>query len=103
MLKVSANPSFWAPVEISVPGEQKPQLVQIKFKHLDRDAAKAFIESVEGKTDLEILTQIIEDWKGVDTPYSESVLQQLLQNYPASGAEIYISYQRELVGSKRKN
>lgn len=136
MLKVAANPSFWADVNISVPGEAKPQSIKVSYRHLPTDAARAFKEWAETKvpadtpegedvtdetlaqlpelppgedrkmrhrTDFEICSRLVLDWKGLDEPFSQDALRSLLQSYALAGAEIYLGWLREKTTSKAKN
>lgn len=127
MLKVAANPSFWAEVEISVPGQDKPHPIQIQFKHLPKDPATELIERARTPVELdeidleaseelgeevkksrmpsdyEVCSEIVLDWKGLDQPFSPEALQEFLQSYSAAGLEIFRRWMEELGGSKVKN
>lgn len=103
MLKVAVEPKFWAPVDISVPGQEKPVRIQVQYTHMRREAVKEFIEGSKDRPDLEILAELMHDWKGVDRKFDSDALEELLQNYHAAGVELYLAWQREVVGSKVKN
>lgn len=104
-LKLQPNPTFWHPVHISVPGAEKPAVVDFEFKHQTKEKLAAFVEAnqKEDRNDAAILVDVINNWKGVDAEYSESALRDLLSNYPASGLEIYKGYISALMEGRRKN
>jgi hypothetical protein len=103
MLKLQPNPTFKCPVHISMPGSDKPAVVDFWFKHKNRDQLAAFIKSFEDRPDEAILHEVIEKWEGVDAEYSESALRDLVSNYPASALEILRAYVAALSESRRKN
>lgn len=104
MLKLQPNPTFRASVGITVPGESKPALVDIEFRHQPKEKLVEFTKRLaDGRSDVEILEEILVGWKGVDAEYSPSALRDLLSNYPASGLEILKAYLAELSESRRKN
>jgi hypothetical protein len=104
-LKLQPNPTFWTPVPISVPGSEKPAIVDIEFVHKTKEQIKDFYEALqkEDRSDEAILGDIIKTWKGIDAEYSPSALRDLLSNYPASGLEILKAYGAALTESRRKN
>lgn len=101
--KLQPNPTFRAPVDISVPGEAEPARIEIEFRHLGRKAVEAYFREAAGQPDVEGLAGIIVGWDGVDTPYSPEALGQLLDAYPASALEIVEAFRGELLEAKRKN
>ena len=103
MFKLEPNPTFWATVEIPMPGETEPGSIRFCFRHKSRAAMKDFYQSGAGKEDQQYLGEIIEDWDGVETPYSLEALGRLLDNYPSAGRAILAAYGRELVEGSRKN
>lgn len=103
MLKITANPSFWASAGISVPGEKDPVMIQLQFKHIPRDEVQDFFQGLQGKSDIDALEIFVLDWRGTDAPFSRENLDQLLKSYPASAIEIYNAFRRELLLSKAKN
>lgn len=103
MFKINPNPTFTAKVQLSVPGQDRRETVDIEFKHLSRKDIKNFFEGIEGKTDAESLGEIIVAWKGIDAPFSAANLEQLLDNYPASARELYEAFRAELMEARQKN
>lgn len=104
-LKLQPNPTFWHPVHITVPGQEKPAIVDFEFVHKTKEEVAKFVDMLnkEDKPDEAILGELMKDWKGVDAEYSPSALRDLLSNYPASGLEILRGYLAALTESRRKN
>lgn len=104
-LKLQPSPTFWHPVHITVPGADKPALVDFEFKHKNKEQLAVFVESLhqDERPDDAVLSDVIQAWKGVDAEYSQSALRDLLSNYPASGLEILRGYLAALTEARRKN
>ena len=98
MFKLQPNP-----VHPSVPGKEKPAAIKVHFKHLSRPEIKRYFEGIGGKQDAEALGEIITGWEDIDTPFSQGSLQQLLDNYPASGFELFEAFRRDLMEARQKN
>ena len=105
MFKLTANPTFKAKVEISIPGATKPGIIEVEFKHQSKEKLKAFFDQMKDSeaADVEHLAKIIVGWSGVDTDYSEEALDAMLDQYPAAAHELFAAYSAELLVSKRKN
>lgn len=103
MFKLQPNPTFRAKVPISVPGQEKPQPLEMEFRHMSREAMKDYFESLPGQSDAEALARIVVGWSGVDHAYSADALAVLLDNYPSAAASIFDTYRNELFEARRKN
>ena len=103
MFKLQPNPTFKARVPITVPGQAKPAEVEIEFRHMGREAVRAYFESLPGKTDLDAVELIVVGWSGVDSAFSREALGQLLDAYPAAAAAIFETFRRELFEARTKN
>ena len=101
--KLQPNPTFPSRVAISVPGQEKPAVITITFKHLSRPQIKEFFGGNEGKTDAEALSSIVVGWEGVDEKYSPEALGELLDNYPTAAGEIFDAFRKDLMESRAKN
>lgn len=55
MFKVNPNPEFNCPVQLSVPGEAKPRVVQFVFRHKDKLQLRAWHADALGKSDAALL------------------------------------------------
>jgi hypothetical protein len=110
MFKLVPNPIFTVTVQITVPGEAKPQSLVLTCRHKPRDALKAWIDSAANAAqDAEFLAQVVEGWSGVvgedgqPLACTPQTLAALLNNYPAAGREIFEAYIKELSESRAKN
>ena len=103
MFKLQPNPTFKAKVPITIPGQDKPALVEMEFRHMSREAVKAFFEGIAGKSDADALSEIVAGWSGVDQAYSAEALAVMLDNYLSAAAAIYETFRRELFEARAKN
>lgn len=109
MFQLDPAPTFQAAVQISVPGQADGMPLQITFRHKTKAAVSDWIVRARGRTDAEILGEVIEGWSevrnaaGQDVPYSQAALVALLENFPASKDDLFSAYLRELTEAKRKN
>ena len=104
MLKLTPNPNFEATVEIHVPGAGKIK-VPFVFNYKDKDEYAAFTKeaSDEKKAELEILLEIVKEWKNCDVPYSTEALGMMLKKYHNAGTAIFAAYVSELTGARLGN
>lgn len=105
MFKLTPQPTFWAPVSLTVPGAETPAAIEVQFRHFGQ---KALAELLNGKAgDLDILPALIADWRGVfddgPVPFGLEALAALLDNYPAASVELFTAYRRALMESRIKN
>jgi hypothetical protein len=103
MFKLEPNPTFWAKVQLSIPGQEQPVEIEVEFKHLGREGLKGYYDALGKKTSAEGLAEIVMNWRGVDAEFSRESLEKLLANYPAAAGEFYDTFRRELLESKAKN
>jgi hypothetical protein len=109
MFKINPSPTFTADVKVSVPGQDAPALLTLTFRHKGRKALNAWVDGAQQGDDVQLLDQVIESWRGVvdeqgaPVPYGAAALASLLDDYPASGGEIFSAYVKELTGARGKN
>ena len=106
MFKLQPNPTFWAKVQIQIPGQEKPGQIEVQYKHFSRADLKAFFEmmaSSEQKTDQEHLAEIVVGWRGVDAEFSLENLDKLLDMYPTAAKELFSAFSSELLEARVKN
>lgn len=105
MFVLQPKPTFVYPV--SIPTADGDVEIQLTFNHKGKKALKAFFASLgEGdnaRTDLDAISELVSDWSGVDTPYSQEALDILLDNYPSSAKLIFEAYNKGLFEGMRKN
>ena len=80
MFKLEPNPTFKATVQVTVPGGES-QPLPVVFKHM---------------------AAMVAEVPGIDKPQAE-FFEELFDNYPASTADLFRTYKRELVESRVKN
>jgi hypothetical protein len=109
MFKLQPAPTFRVQVGLSVPAVEKPIEISIEFKHKTDDAFHDWVKRTAQRAAVDALHEIIVSWAGVvdesgaSVPYTHSNLATLLNNYPPSKEEIFLSYKKELTEAKRKN
>lgn len=105
MLKLIPNPTFIAPVDISVPGQAQPAQIEVEFKYMKRKQAGDWFARLQSEPtdDASALAEVIVSWKWVDIDYSQDALAELLENYPSAARDIFMAFSRELTESKVKN
>lgn len=102
MFKLTPNPTFWAKVEIHVPGGE-PMPLEIEFRHMSRDEAVRFAESIATREPIESLRAAVAGWRGADVEFSDDALATLHRNYVSAADRILAAYLDELRGARRKN
>jgi hypothetical protein len=100
MFKLQPNPSFWAKVPITIPGQSKPEEIELEFLYLPEDERRA---QLDGKTTDEMLSLLVKDWRDVDTAFSAENFQRFLKNYPRARLDVLETYNRELYEARAKN
>lgn len=107
MFNLDPNPTFTAPVPLSVPGLQQPLEVNFTFKHLTRTGVEKWFERYLEARSHEVLAEVIEGWdmkrNGAPVPYSVSALAELCESYTPARSEISDAFLIELTRAKRKN
>lgn len=110
MFKINPNPTFTADVLLTVHGSAEPAKLCVTFKHKGRKALadwiglpKKMADAGTPVKDADYLGEVIEDWDGVDAPYSIESLDALLDAYQPAGMELYEAYIRALTESRAKN
>lgn len=103
VFKLQPNPTFWATCPIPIPGEATPAPLELEFKHLGVDGLMAFSERAIGRTNLDVISEIVVGWRGVDAEYSPDNLAALLDNYPGAAGVILDTFRAEATGARAKN
>lgn len=101
--KLQPKPTFWAKVSISVPGQDKPAVIDVEFRHKTKGELRDFFDAIPVRDDLDMITEIVCGWRGVDTEFSVDALGELIDNYPQSALGIITAYQSAIFEAKRKN
>lgn len=125
MLKLIPDPTFYADVEIRVPGAEAPESARFKFRTLGRErlASLLILTRIAERNRIrrlveylklcwrlkrlasvvDMLDEIIVEWDGISEPYSCANLRTLLSEYPGSHIGIYYAYLKGLNEARRKN
>lgn len=103
MFKLKPNPTFFAAVEISAPGQDEPQKLEVEFKHKGASKLRDYFSNLAGRTDADALAEIVVGWRGADGPCTPAALAELVDDYPTAALELFTAYRRELLESRRKN
>lgn len=104
MLKIKANPTFHADVQIPAPGGVKHEIT-IEFKHKTKAEFDEYMQGKEAanRSEEDTILGIAVGWTGVDAPLSKESLRELFQNYHASSRVIAERYAEELFQVRQKN
>lgn len=100
--RLQPSPTFWATVEIPVPGGE-PMPLEVEFRHKRREEAMRFADALSTRAPLESLREVVAGWKGADVEFSDSALVELDANYLGAAERILLVYLEELRGARRKN
>ena len=109
MFRINPAPTFDASVRLTVPGQDAPAVLQLTFAHMGRKAAADWIERAKGRSDADVIGEVVRDWKdvqddaGAPVPYSREALAALLDAHPAAGMELFDAYLAALSESRAKN
>jgi hypothetical protein len=101
MFKLIPDQLFTATVLI--PNGDAPLPLKLKFIRKSKEDVNAWIAAVDGRPIQDSLTEVINGWIDVDTPYTASALVDLLENYTGAGAAILKGYYIALSEAARKN
>lgn len=106
-LKLKLDPTFWWPIEITVPGQEKPARIEVEFVYKTRTEYEAFQKKIREAekplTDEELCAEIMRNWRGVEEDFSTANVSRLLDAYPAAGKEIAQQYFTAVLESRRGN
>jgi hypothetical protein len=100
-IKLQPNPTFKAKVLVHIPGNE-PEPVEFTFKHRGRKALKDYAETMQGKSDAELIMDLATGWDLADTFNAENV-GLLADNYLAAPGAVWDAYLAELTKAKEKN
>jgi len=99
-LVLTANPTFKAKVAIPVPGAGTTD-VEFIFKHRTKDQLKEFMDSNDGRSDVEVITDMCSGWDLAE-PFDEENVEKLVQVYVGSAQAIFETYLSESTGAGRR-
>lgn len=102
--KLTPNPTFWAKVDIPVPGGE-PQALEIEFRHKRKTWGLGLVERIRAGeiSGLDAVREIIVDWRGAEREFSDAELVELDENFIGAIDAILFAYPEALRGARRKN
>jgi hypothetical protein len=110
-LKLKADPTYFAKVEIPTPNG--PVEIKAEYKHMPRDEYLAFVDDMtkafgvadttSKRTDEEILMRIMVGWANVDAEFSRDTVHELCQQYHAAAGALVEGYIRSLTQGRLGN
>jgi hypothetical protein len=100
--KLQPSPTFWATVPVRLPGGELADL-QLEFRHRSRTAMAALFDTAAGRTDEDVIADVVAGWRDVDEAFSPEAVRTLVDNYPGVAGQIVEAYVRELVQARRGN
>jgi hypothetical protein len=103
MLKLKANPTFFAAVEIPTP--EGAVRIKVEFKHKTKDQYAALVKDWQesGRSNVDAVMEIAVGWSGVEGEFNKDNLVELDQQYHAAAGMIVQTYCRELSQFKLGN
>lgn len=103
MLKLIANPTFLAKVEIPAPGGAVS--IKIEFKHMTKDAYAAFLkeDAKAQRSNEDTIMEIAVGWANVEGEFTRENVAELCQQYHAAPRAIVETFVRELTQYKLGN
>lgn len=99
--KIDPAPTFKAPVPIPIAGGD-PAMVEMEFKHRDKDELDAFIKSRTSKQDADSVMEMVVGWDFEDE-FSEANVKRLVKKRIGAPLAIFTTYIDELVKARTKN
>lgn len=100
-LKLSAEPTFKAPVNIPIAGED-PEPVVFTFKARKSSELSQFKDWVKGKANIDTVEACVIGWALTDE-FTKANIERLLDNYPGAARAILDTYLSELYGYRLGN
>lgn len=101
IFSINPNPTFPATVKFAIAGE-KTASIKVEYKHKTSEEMDDLVERMKKLKDIEVLKEIIVDWK-VSEPFSHESLKTLTGNYMGFGRAAINKYFREISGAGEGN
>jgi hypothetical protein len=116
MFCIDPDPTFTAPVAITLPGGQRTGTISLTFRPLGRRELAGWLADAIDPTadarvrsDAEYLARVVVGWadvrdaEGREVPFGVAMLEDLLNRYPTAGGEIHRAYLAALTEAAAKN
>lgn len=103
MFKLQPAPTFWASVDIPLPGGETAPL-ELELRWLPEAERRELVSGLSEDTPgVEVLRKLVVGWRDVDAEFSDEALATLSGNYPGAAWSVLREYPKHLAGAKRKN
>lgn len=102
MVKIVANPTFKATVDIPSAGGQVVS-IEFEFKHKTRTAFQAWAKPDLWPTNEDAILDIASGWTDIEDPFGRESLTLLFENFQAAPKAICEKYAHELLLGRAKN
>lgn len=125
MIVLAPNATFEAPVQLTLPGSKDQAEATFVFRTLNRKRTVGMLVLIKAvkrnwfvwvwellklcwrakkwPTAIDMLDEIVADWKGFDVPYSKQALRTLLEESPGAMTGIFLAYMNNQEAARRKN
>ena len=102
MLKLTLEPKFTVPVEITVPGQEETGTMNITFNYRNSEELTDFWKKNEKTKLIDMVGEVVDGWDLAED-FNGKNLKTFLINYPSAALEILTVYREMSVGSRVKN
>lgn len=109
MFKIAQTPSYFAPVEVNIPGVSGKQTFDVEFKRLTRPEIAALQERIaaDATSSRDICHELVIGWKGVqgeagELEFSVTNLDAVLDIHPVEQSVI-AAFFASITGARLKN
>lgn len=102
MFKLNPNPTFWVKTKVRTPGGEESEF-EVEYRHKGKEALQRFMESAKGRSEAEVMAEVIVSWRGMDVDFSADNLKTLFDNYPGLGSVMIVDYGVELMKARAGN
>ncbi|HAF43435.1 MAG TPA: hypothetical protein DCK83_00435 [Gallionellaceae bacterium] len=125
MIVLVPNPTFEAPVKLTLPGSKDEGEAKFTFRALNRkrtisllvlvraiprSAARRLVEYIRlcwrikrMASVVDMLDELVAGWTGIDIPYSKAALRTLLEESPGAPVNILNAWMEHQEAARRKN
>lgn len=107
--RIVPSPTFRVKVPLTVPGADTRGVIDVEYRHKGRQEFAAWWDAIDGRTDAEVLADVITGWSDVidadgnPVAYTPEALALLIDRFPASAVELLGAYRKGLFEAREKN
>lgn len=102
MLKIKANPTFQAKVQIPTYDDGMEE-ISVEFKYMTVKELSKYISELPEKTDVQIMTDIIVGWSGVDGDFNKENVEKILDTFHGFSRAVWAAFLETLTQVRAKN